>query len=313
MRYTLLLFIFSASLLACGSDCRAKLTDSNTFKNSSFSIPVSLTTRLIHTTTKPTKNLLLYDPFLALAIIKKSDYFKYPFRMNYANTNSGYIYTKKSVEVYKNSSRAIGLNLPRLTHGDALILSECCFLESLIVSNKVIDKAYLKRFVVYKKNSYSDIGIRFGIKKNIVKYSDPFFENNPFKVGDEIVSVDNKKYMSSSALMRKILFYPVNKFLHVKIKRDNKVMKLSVKTHKRDGGGFISDTFLEKFGIYINKDMVVEKSSDSFGINVNDKLLKINKKVVKTYDDIKNAFSKKADKYSILIDRDGFQFFIDLK
>lgn len=313
MRYTLLLFIFSTLLLACGGDCKAKLADSKTFKNSSFNIPVSTTTRLIHTTTKPEKNLLIYDPFLALAIIKKGDYFKHPFRMNYKKTDTKYIYTKKSVEVYKKSPQTIGLNLQKIKHSDAVVLSACCFLESLIVSNRVIDKEFLKRFVVYKKNSYSDIGIRLGVKKSIVKYRDPFFENNPFEVGDEIISVDNKKNINNSQLMREILFYPVNKFLHVKIKRDNRVMKFSVMTNKREGGGFLSDTFLEKFGIFINKDMSIEKSDGTFGVNANDKLLKINQTVVKSYEDIKNAFSKQRDNYSLLLDRDGFQFFIDLK
>ena len=86
--------------------------------------------------------------------------------------------------------------------------------------------------------------------------------------------------------------------------------------HKRYGGGYISDTFLEKKGIFFDKDLKIIKLKGmykSYGFKLGDKLLKVNGTFVNSYTEVRKNISNFDEKASLLFQRDGFQFFVSIK
>ena len=89
----------------------------------------------------------------------------------------------------------------------------------------------------------------------LIKAINPFVKSNPFKVNDCVLEFDGKKVKSSAVLMRKILFSKIGSTHTLKLKRDSKILTFRIKTHKRSGGGYLSDTFLEFLGISFDKNL----------------------------------------------------------
>jgi len=86
----------------------------------------------------------------------------------------------------------------------------------------------------------------------------------------------------------------------------------------RMGGGYRSDSFLEKKGIFFDKEMKIKKiNKESFGalngLHVGDKLLQVDKQKIETSDDVKSYLSQVKTKHvQLLFDRKDFQFFVKL-
>ncbi len=84
------------------------------------------------------------------------------------------------------------------------------------------------------------------------------------------------------------------------------------------GGGYLSDSFLEKQGIFFDKEMkIVKITKKSFaeesGLKVGDKLIQIDHKMIKSQSDIKEYLSKlKSKETQLLFDRSDFQFFVKI-
>jgi hypothetical protein len=213
----------------------------------------------------------------------------------------------------KYRKRQIGLNMFGVFNNmqSGLLTTNCCFLDALVSKDGVIELEYIKNFINNKTSNYFDVGIRFYSFKPIVSSVDPFFKNNPFKLKDIIIKIDNKKVSNSADLMQKILFS--NKEHTFMIKRDKNIFNFSLKPQRRYGGGYISDTFLERFGIFFSKDLkVIENRYNKFGLVVGDVLLKVNNKNVKDYKDIQMALSYTKKSVSLLFLRDGFEFFVTI-
>lgn len=316
--------LFFLSLFACegGYDsCVEKIKHSNTIINQNLQIPVSNNQRLLFTKTVPNATILKHDPFLSLYLVKDKKPFKYPFKINmHLILGTASVNDKMAIEG-KIARKQIGLNsfatFNEVIFAPSLITNSCCSLEGIVTNRGIIQKEYIKRFLSKKPVSYADIGIRVADAKAgvIVKYSDPFMKINPFKIGDTILSIDAKKVKKSSIFMRNLLFSKVGLTHKVKIKRGSKVISLSVKSFKRHGGGYISDTFLEQMGIYFDDDLKIirlDANRKDFGLNLGDKLLMVNAKKVKSSTDVLDNISNFKDKASLLFYRNGFEFFVNV-
>lgn len=180
-------------------------------------------------------------------------------------------------------------------------------------NRKKVYRAISKKYIC----DYGDIGIRVKDEKNgvLVKRVNPFFDNNPFKKDDLIVTFNGKKVKDSASLMQMILFSKVGTMQSVKVKRGSKYLSYKLKTKKRYGGGYLSDTFLEEQGIYFAQNLTILKISNKFknyGLKVGDRLMQINGKKVSDIVDIEDdvgVFNREA---SLLFDREDFQFFIKI-
>ncbi|MBA1432734.1 MAG: PDZ domain-containing protein [Epsilonproteobacteria bacterium] len=319
---TTLLFL---NLYACKggyASCVAKVKDSHAIQNSSLFIPISKTTRLVYAQNKPHAKILKQDPFLSLYLVEDKHPFAYPFDINMRLQLGTAMVTDKLAKEGKFVRNQVGLNTlakysEKLIY-PALLTSSCCSLEGIVTQRGIIQKEYLNHFVVSKSSDYGDIGIRVKNEKGlvVVSASDPFMKNNPFKKGDCIIAFDGKKIQAASVLMRKILFSKVGSKHSVKVKRDNKFITYKVTTQKRFGGGALSDTFLEKKGLFFDEQLHLKKIASIFtkyGLKIGDKLIQINGVGVKNQKELRVYLQKYKDYSSLLFERNGFQFFVNIK
>jgi len=318
----LLLFI---NLYACKggySSCVAKVQDSNTFTKNTLAIPVTKTKRLVYAHKPPHANILKYDPFLSLYLIEEPFSFAYPFELNMRLQLGTAVVTQNGSCEGKFLSRQIGLNIfanygAKLTT-PAIIMSSCCWLEGLVTKRGVIQKNYLRHFLKSKNTFYGDIGIR--VEQNTKSVSvlaiDPFVKSNPFKKGDTIFSFDGKKVRNAAWLMEHILFSNLGSKHHVKVKRAGKILTFSVTTQKRYGGGFVSDTFLESRGLYFDQQLRLTKVSGflkNYGLKNRDRLIQVNGVSVKNQKELRENIENFKNYSSLLFERDGFEFFVNIK
>ena len=323
-RLFVLISILFLNLSACkgGYDsCKSKLIDSKSYKNNTLQIPVTKYTRLVYSKTKPKEKILKYDPFLNLYLVKVKKSFLFPFKINnFLSFGVASVNITNAIEG-KILKPQIGLNhfatFSEKVFTPSLLTNSCCALEGVVTERGIIQKEYLERFLNVKDTRYSDIGIRLHDTHNNTKIKriNPFIENNPFKNNDILLTFDGEKVKSSSSLMKKILFAKVGSKHKLKVKRGSKILTFNVVAYERIGGGFKADTFLESKGLYLDNNLIIFKVESFFkkyGLKIGDKLLKINGNSVSNVDELGiyiNAFKEKS---SILFERDGFQFFINI-
>jgi len=323
------LFILSnlllLNLLACQggyNSCQKKIRDSHSLFSQTISIPIKNHKRIIYSKTKPKTTILKHDPFLSLYMIIDNTKFKYPFETSYkiamgmASVNS-----KRAIEG-RIARHQIGLNkfalFSEVVSTPSLLLTSCCSLEGFVTPEGIIEKEYIDRFITIKNVSYSDIGIRVKDEKKlvIVDAINPFLEGNNFKIDDCIVTFDGKKVKNAATLMRWILFSKIGSHHTVKIKRANRFMILKMQSSKRNGGGYLSDTFLEFLGISFDKNLKIisiKPKAEKYQLKIGDKLIQINQKKITTEAQILKMLSEAQESSNLLFQRDGFQFFVKIK
>lgn len=325
LRLAFALSLLFLNLFACkgGYDsCKLKIKDSKAIQNSSLSIAVENNKRLIYSKEQPNAKILKRDLFLNLYLIEAKEKFKHPFVINnHLSMGVASVNAKSAIEG-KILKRQVGLNtfatFSEKTQAPALLLNSCCTFEGVVTDRGIIEKAYLERFLSSSSSDYGDVGIRVSdVKKKVtIDRVDPFYKNNPFKVGDIVVSLDGKRVNSSATFMREILFSKVASTKSIKVKRGSNYHSFKVRVKKRYGGGFVSDTFLEKKGIYFLPDLTITQIRDSFdgyGLRVGDKLIQVNGKKVSSTRDIATHLNEFNYAASLLFLRDGFEFFVNIK
>ncbi len=326
LRLFLALNLLLLTLQACkdGYDsCKQKLIDSNAIINETLQLPVENNKKIIFAKEMP-KNILKYkilkhDPFLSLYLVEDIQGFQYPFVVNMHQSLGCAAINKTSATELKITKRQVGLNSFALfnekVNTPMVLTNSCCALEGLVTAKGIIEKEYLQRFINSNENTYADLGIRVKELDSLVmvKSIDPFMKNNPFQKGDCIIALDGKKVKSSALFMREVLFAKVGSMHIVTIKREGKILKLNLKTQKRDGGGYISDTFLEQKGFYFSKDLkviTIEQPQKAYGLRLGDKLLQVNGVIVENQQDVMESISDFKEFATLLFERDNFQFFI---
>ena len=299
--------------------CRLKTIHSDTISNQTLQIPVQNNKRLLFSKTTPNAKIIKHDPYLSLYLVEDKKNFKHPFIINSKLSLGTAAINNEIVTEGKILKHQVGLNIFALysepLFASSILLNSCCALEGIVTPNVMIEKEYLERFLKIKKVSYADIGIRVVDEKKliIVNVSNPFMKNNPFKKDDCILELNGKKVKNSAIFMRDILFSKIGSTHKIKIKRDSKVLTLSVKSQKRVGGGYLSDTFLEFLGISFDKNayiIKIEKKALQYQLKLGDKLLGINGENIKSEEDILEILAKSKKSSHLLFQRGQFQFFV---
>ncbi|PHQ64765.1 MAG: Pdz/Dhr/GlgF [Sulfurimonas sp.] len=313
------------NLFACKGgyeSCKQKIIDSNAITHQSLQIPVLKNKKLIYSRYLPNAKIIKHDPFLKLYLVEDRKKFKHPFKIN-NHLSLGVASVNKSRAIEgRIKKRQVGLNsfadFSEKVQTPSLLLNSCCALEGIVTPDGIIEKAYIERFLKSKRSSYGDIGIRVTDKKRavVINRINPFIKDNPFLEGDVVVSIDGKKVYSSAVLMKKILFSNIGTKHSIKVKRGSKYLNFKVKTKKRYGGGYISDTFLEQKGIYFSNNLTILKIANEFegyGLKIGDRLKQVNGTKVTDIADIREHISDFKYFASLLFERDHFQFFVNIK
>jgi len=328
LRLLLLLTFFVFDLFGCQGgykSCIEKINDSHSIVAQQLNIALPNRQRLLYAEEVPHAKIIKEDPFLGLYLVFDPHPFAYPFYWNFhLQLGTAMVNTKRAVEG-RFRRRQEGLNHLALYSEKifypALVTNSCCSLEGITTPRGIIQKEYLQHFVLSKDRvmQYGDIGIRLDNKgkKICVAARDPFFKNNPFAIGDQILSLDGKKVKDRATLMRSILFTPVGKKHTVVVIRSKKRHSFSVVTQKRFGGGIISDTFLESQGLFFDKRLNLVKLSkywQQYGLKRGDRLLGIDRKLVYTIAEVRKSLQKvPKENYLLLFERNEFEFFVNLK
>lgn len=312
------------NLYACKGDfdsCRLKVVDSESIVNQTLQIPIENNKRLIFSTTAPNAKIIKHDPYLSLYLIEDTKKFKYPFRIN-MNIGTGLFgvdnnkIIKGKIVKQQNGLESFATFSEQLST-PSLLLNSCCSFEGIITERGIIEKEYIERFLKSKTVSYAD----FGIKVNdvgsavVVSSANPFIKDNFFKKDDIILELDGKKVKNSATLMREILFSKIGSTHSVKIKRGGETSVISVTSQDKKGGGLLSDTFLEFFGLSFDKNLVIkkiEKNAERYGLKIGDKLIQIDTKSVKNEQEIFDMMSDSKKSANLLFQREQFQFFVKL-
>lgn len=324
LRLLLALSTLFLNLFACSGaleSCRQKIIDSQSIINETVQVPVQKNKRLVFSKTKPDGQIIKHDPFLSLYLIEDKKGFEFPFKINMRYSMGAMAVDSKGGIKGKIAQKQIGLeqfglfdkNIPL----PSLILNECCALEGIVTPKGIIQKEYIDRFLNTKIVSYSDFGIRVKDEGSmvVVSSSNPFAKENPFKKGDIILELDSKKVKDSASLARDILFSKIDSMHNVKVKREGQILTLNVRSQKRIGGGFLSDTFLEFLGLSFDEELKIvkiEKIAERYGLKRGDKLLQIDTKSVKNESDISQIIDGSNKSPNLLFQREGFQFFVKL-
>lgn len=325
LRVFIALNIFLLNIYACDggyTSCINKVKHSKTLQNKTLYIPISKYKRLVFSQTKPNVKILKHDPFLSLYIVEDTKKFKYPFSLNMRYPSGiASVTDKKAIEL-KIKKRQLGLNQFAVSNTKlqplAILTNSCCSLEGIVTPRGIIEKVYIKRFIDKKDTRYSDIGIRVkDTSKGIqVTSYDPFMKDNPFKIGDYILSLDADKVKYSSTLMRKILFAKIGSSHSVKVKRGKNIINIKVKSQERLSGGYKVETYLEKYGLTFDKNLRIIKidaSKKHYGLILGDRLFQVNTHKIKKQEDVMKYISDFKYHPKLLFERnDNFQFFVDL-
>jgi hypothetical protein len=303
--------------------CVQKAQDAHIFGHQSISIPLASKQKLIYSSTKPHGKILKYDKFLSLYLVRDTHPFLYPYVTDFRLKKSLALIAsdQKPLKVKKRQPQ-VGLNtLAHYTHMQppySIISSLCCSVEGIVTPRGVIEKGYINHFLKTPAAIYGDIGIRVAQHASGVRVVavDPYFPNNPFHKGDIIQTLNGKKVFLAATFMQKILFAKQGKILDVGVLRGSDYKRLRVEVAKRYGGGALSDTFMERFGLFFDQELHIVTISAKFlkyGLKVGDQLIMVNGVKVHTQEELRVYLEEFKEYSKLLFMRNNFEFFVKIK
>lgn len=308
--------------------CYQKSRQSFVYFGETRAIAVSKHLAVAYSQTKPKVAYVKFDPFLNLYLFSSKKTLK-PIKLKstHALKLGEWIAGMDDTSLYAGNFAKSGDLLDSFylqntkLESNSIISCLCCEMYGLgIGAGSFIGSEYIKRFINSKDIYYGDIGVRFEKHTTdfIVKSTDPFYVNQLLHVNDKILKINGKKITSLKQLNQAILFAKPKSIVTIEFLRGKNKLKRSLIVRSRMGGGYLSDSFLEKKGIFFDKNMkIIKITKNSFaqssGLKIGDKLMQINQKMIKNQNDIKEYLSKmKSKEVQLLLDRNDFQFFVKI-
>jgi hypothetical protein len=322
IKLTAIFLIFTNLLFSCSSSyqlCQQKLQDSNSLNKKYAALPIGDKIVGFSYSYDPS-TMSKYDPFLGLFEAKQKATFAHPFITKLEENATFAIVSKNRVEQGKFISNQLGLStlakFSKHIFEHSVVLSNCCTLVGIVTPRGIIQKTYFEHFLNSKNISYGDVGARF-VQKNskiYVESIDPFFKQNMFRQGDQILKSDGSNVGSMATFLQKILFSKKGKTINFEVKRGNHIKKFSVTTDNLQGGGLKSDTYFERIGVIFDNNLKIVNisSNNGYGLKNGDKLIQIDGKKVATQQDVRVKIGSSSEVAQLLFERDGFMFFINL-
>lgn len=209
------------------------------------------------------------------------------------------------------------------------IVSNICYqIYGIGTKEGFIDKKYLERFLSQDEVYYGDIGVRLKENSNQILQVDPFFANNPFRPGDIIIQINDKKVIAENLqwVIANLNYQSRVKVTILRYEDSKEVQKtFEVEVNKLFGGLLLQDTFFESQGIKIDRNLVVRRISKNLhngleNLQRGDQILWVNRQNLKKMQGdiffnlrktLSEAYSKEGF-IELLISRNGLQFTIKI-
>jgi hypothetical protein len=314
-------FLFSANFIHPDfSNCYKKNRTTFTYQEDLEAYPYNSKYAIVYAPHEKLQDFIKYDKFLGLYLVANSSGRTLKFKstdsvvlgewMGSADESSLYVGNfAKKMDGLDAFAKMASSNEP-----NAVVMCLCCEIYGIAIGlGDFIESEYIHNFVTKKEDTYGSFGVRFDKvgKKIVVKTIDPFCKNRSLELGDEILSIDGKAISELWRLKREILFgTPMDKRT-LKIKRDGKAQKIVATLSQRYGGGVLSDTFLERYGLYFDKSLIL-LGAQSFKLKVGDRLIEVDGKKVSSFDDVRQILSTANKRARLLFSRDKFEFFVEI-
>lgn len=311
------------------SKCQEKIVDSLLQIPAGDAIGIGNNHYLLFSANPPSHfKIIRHDPFLQLYLIEAHT-IDHPLELwdNRPTKNPDkWIASISRQHVEKGQKTGWGAGIDRLatfsslTEPGSVMTGICYQIYGIGVgSNHYIESYYLERFVQNETVYYGDIGVRVGEQDGvIVTSSDPFFPQNPFWIGDRIMKVKNQLIGSVQEFYDTVINLPEGQRIEVEIERHEQTKKYPVTVGRRYGGGYLTDTFLERFGVAVGKNLQVTKATPDAPnrfrwLKPGDRLISINHEPVEQYGNIQKLLSQtRREQVTFLMERDEFQFFVQV-
>ncbi|WP_082942389.1 MULTISPECIES: DUF7488 domain-containing protein [unclassified Helicobacter] len=198
-----------------------------------------------------------------------------------------------------------------------------------------VPKILIDRFLSAKGGIYGDIGVRVsentqaGANTNsansvprgvIVEQVDLFFPKNVFLPKDRILRINQEPINSMADFEWKVANLTPGKTAKVAIMRGNKILELQTQIDRRYGGGLLSDSFFERYGVVLDKNLVIKGIQKPLPyelsqLSVGDKFIWIDKTPVRSNDGFwhfRQLFSQAGvrGKVELLLLHEGVEIFV---
>jgi hypothetical protein len=254
----------------------------------------------------------VYEPLTGMYIKKRqcgeTISFKYPYRETKLR-----IYTAKKrytsrLQKHQCALLSPGRTDPGLPKG-ALAHGMCCHGLGIATGVGLLEAHYINHLTKGDNPAFAQVGFRVDDSLR-VRYINPYYDTD-ISIGDQILGfADRCAYEDAVAL------HSLQEPITLRIKAEG---KRRFTLRKRRGGGLVSDTFLEPFGMAFDKSLQISTITTNTtawkkGLRKGDRLLEIEQTPVSGEDDVKRVLTGLGDKETItyLFEREGFQFFIHI-
>lgn len=250
----------------------------------------------------------LTHTYISTQACRENIVFKYPYKEKKVRLFNKEGQTNAVIQKRQCGLRLFGRLQPSAQTG-TLLHGMCCHGLGLVVPRGVLGPKYINHLLQSDTPVFGDVGFRVDESMR-VRFVNPYYDIDIQK-GMKITGFENR-----CAYEDAINLHEVGTTVTLVTAREG---KKEFNVYKRFGGGHVSDTFLEPFGMRFDKNLqisTISKGTTAWqkGLRKGDILVEIEHKSVSTPNEVKAELTKQQDKESItyLFERDGFQFFIHI-
>ena len=202
---------------------------------------------------------------------------------------------------------------------EGAVFGSCCKMAGLVRRDGGWFGAKAIRRLMRGDTYHGDVGVRFDRRKGraVVTAVDPFARVG-LRPGDEVVRAAGKKVSLRDMLEAVDRCRPGGTLTLAFLRKGRKLAR-SLACFRRFGGGAVSDTFLERFGLRFDSGLrVVRVTRGSLawkrGVREGDRLLRMEGRKVDGWRDVREILTKAAETGRLprrmLWERAGFQYFL---
>ncbi len=256
-------------------------------------------------------NLYLIEPKSVLKALELSTDYSYIFEKDFASINLAQTYSGRIKEL--GGGYEIPARLSANTTKNSIITDICYRFYGIGIGNgEFIESFYIQKFLDGKIYHF-DIGVEIDSNRKVHEVN-PFFEKNPFKLEDKILSIDGEKVESVRQMYRILALKDGRSAIKFEVLREGERKELIVfptpitSKAEQDFRGYIGIALSDALTVGAVKENGVGKY-----FKKGDKILGVDGVLVENISALKKALSNAYnDKISFLVERGGFSFFIKI-